>query len=264
MKTLDLTTRFANSDRALPLLLQAIPFFIEKGVGKQGQAPKAHKRSGTHELILVQAELFLAICKEDFDVPARRDVLQQPLRRGGEIAGRPIARLRNGIVQRTTHDDHLARVELAHACRDDMHVHRFHFFATRPAALGVILSRERGGVRIQSLPPPSVGLARVLDAQAAITLETRGDEEAAFAGGFPDRFGPIPTVQQDVRQRLSNGFKVLDQFDHEIDLALERHLLSFADGLLPVETWWERTTPLQKDIQPLNQAMSTHPSLMGR
>ena len=80
MKTLDLTTRFTKGDRTLPLLLQAIPLFIEKGIGKQGQAPKAHERSGTHELILVQAEFFLAIGKEDFNVPTCRDVLQQPLR----------------------------------------------------------------------------------------------------------------------------------------------------------------------------------------
>jgi hypothetical protein len=63
MKTLDLTTRLANSDRALPLLLQAIPFFIEKGVGEQGEVPEAHERSGTHELILAQTGLFLAIGK---------------------------------------------------------------------------------------------------------------------------------------------------------------------------------------------------------
>jgi hypothetical protein len=114
------------------------------------------------------------------------------------------------------------------------------------------------------LPPPSGRLARILDAQAAIALEPRGDEEAAFTGGFPDRFGTVPTVQQNVRQRPGDRFKVLDQFDHEIDFALERHLFSFADGLLPVETWRQGATPVPKDIEPLNQTMPTHPSLMGR
>lgn len=116
MKTWDLPTRFANGNRALPLLLQVIPFFIEKGVGTQGQAPEAHERRGTPELLLVQAKRFLAIGTEDVAVPARRAVLQQFLRRDGEIAGRPRARLRNGIVQRATHDDHLTRGERAHPC----------------------------------------------------------------------------------------------------------------------------------------------------
>jgi hypothetical protein len=47
-----------------------------------------------------------------------------------------------------------------------------------------------------------------------------------------------------MRQRPSDGFKVLDHFNHKIDFALERHLLSFADGLLPVEAWREQATPL--------------------
>ncbi len=115
-----------------------------------------------------------------------------------------------------------------------MHVHRFRFFVTWPAALGVILSRERGGVLIKPLPPPSVGLARVLDAQAAIALEARGDEEAAFASGFPDHFGTIPALQQDMGQRASHGFKALDELDHQVDFALERDLLSFADVLLSI------------------------------
>jgi hypothetical protein len=70
MKTLDLAARLANGDGALPVLLQTSPFFIEKRVGKHRQTPEAHERGGTHALILIQAELFLAISKEDFDVEA--------------------------------------------------------------------------------------------------------------------------------------------------------------------------------------------------
>ncbi len=70
MKTLDLAARLANGEGALPSLLQMSPFFIEKRVGEQGQTPEAHERGGTHELILIQAELFLAISKENFDVEA--------------------------------------------------------------------------------------------------------------------------------------------------------------------------------------------------
>lgn len=80
MKTLDLPTHFATGDRALPWLLHAISCFIEKGAGKQGQTPKAHERRGTHELLRVQAERFLAIGSEDVAVPARREMSQQPLR----------------------------------------------------------------------------------------------------------------------------------------------------------------------------------------
>ena len=99
MKTLDLATCLADGDGALPLLLQTVPLFIEKGVGEQGQAPKAHKRGGTHELILIEAELFLAIGKEDFDVPARRDMRQQSLRRSVQITRAPLPP--TGPVQRS-------------------------------------------------------------------------------------------------------------------------------------------------------------------
>ena len=45
MKTLDLAACLANGDGALPLLLQTIPFFLEKGVGKQGQTRSARTRA---------------------------------------------------------------------------------------------------------------------------------------------------------------------------------------------------------------------------
>ena|SRR5258708_6142886 len=125
-----------------------------------------------------------------------------------------------------------------------MHIHRFSFFATWPAELDVILSRERGGVRIKPLPPPSVGLALILDAQAPIALEARGDEEAALASGFPNRFGTIPAIQEDMCKRASHRFKALDEFDHQVDFALEWDLLSFADMLLSIQAWWQRAAPL--------------------
>lgn len=55
-----------------------------------------------------QAEVFFADGKEDFDIPPSADVFQQALCRSFQIAGRPRARLRDGIVQRAAHDDHLA------------------------------------------------------------------------------------------------------------------------------------------------------------
>jgi hypothetical protein len=145
-----------------------------------------------------------------------------------------------------------------------MHVHRFRVFATWPAEVDVILSRERGGILIKPLPSPAVGLALILDAQASIALKPRGDEEAACASGFPDCFGTVPTLQEDMGKRTSHGFKALDEFDQQVDFVLERNLLSFADVLLSIKAWWQWAAPLQEDIQPLNEAMSTHPSLMGR
>src|SRR5947209_16918801 len=77
MATLDFTARLPNGDRALPLGLQAIAFFFEEDIGQHRQRPEANESRGAHQLILVQAQFFLAISKEDFDVPTRGNMREQ-------------------------------------------------------------------------------------------------------------------------------------------------------------------------------------------
>ena len=74
MTTLDLAASFANAHRALPQDAQASPFFIEKDVGKHRQRPKAQEGTRAHDLVMIQAQLFLAILEENLDLPTRRDM----------------------------------------------------------------------------------------------------------------------------------------------------------------------------------------------
>src|SRR5207245_11562249 len=84
----------ANGDMALPLFWQAVAIFLQKDVGQHGEGPEAHKSSGAHQLILVQAQFFLAISKEHLDVPPCGDVLEQYLWIRFQVTGSPIAGLR--------------------------------------------------------------------------------------------------------------------------------------------------------------------------
>jgi hypothetical protein len=130
---------FHNGDMMLPRGLQTNPFFIQTGIGKQGQTPEAHECRSTHQLVLIQAEFLLAIGEEDFDLPSRTDVFQQALCRSLQIAGGPIARLGQGFLQRPMYDDYLTTVEFAHPRRDYMRVDRFRLLAPQPGKLDVVL-----------------------------------------------------------------------------------------------------------------------------
>lgn len=77
MATLDLTPGLANGDMALPLVLQTVALFLEEDIREHPHCPEAHDRGGAHQLILIQAQFFLAIAKEDFDIEAGSDVQEQ-------------------------------------------------------------------------------------------------------------------------------------------------------------------------------------------
>src|SRR5512135_3000052 len=81
MQTLEFPACLANRNRALLRGLQLCPLFVQKRIGEQGQAPETHERLGTHELILVQAQLLLPIGKKDLDIPACADMLYQAFNR---------------------------------------------------------------------------------------------------------------------------------------------------------------------------------------
>src|SRR5438034_3512388 len=104
MATLDLTPGLANGDMALPLLLQTVALFLEEDIREHSQGPETHDGDGAHQLILIQAQFFFAIAKEDFDIPASSDVQEQGLWARFQITGSPIACLRHAVVQRLTHD----------------------------------------------------------------------------------------------------------------------------------------------------------------
>src|SRR5690348_5272984 len=116
MATLDFPPGLPDSDMALPLCLQASAFFLQKDIGEHHQGPEAHNGLDTHQLVLIQAQFFFAITKEDFDVPASSDVREQHLWAGFQITGSPIACLRHWGIQGLTYDHNLTPVQAAHPC----------------------------------------------------------------------------------------------------------------------------------------------------
>src|SRR5260370_39806259 len=79
MAALDLAASFANGDRTLPLLLQAVLLVFQEDVGEHGQRPQAQDGGGAHQLIVIQAQFLFAGACENLDVPARRDMGKQRL-----------------------------------------------------------------------------------------------------------------------------------------------------------------------------------------
>src|SRR5437879_5407874 len=77
MTTLDFTAGLPNADMTLPLLLQAVALFLQEDIGQHRQRPEAHNGRRTHQLIVIQAQFFFAITKEDLNIPPRRDVHEQ-------------------------------------------------------------------------------------------------------------------------------------------------------------------------------------------
>jgi hypothetical protein len=72
MTALDFLARLANGDRTLPLLLQAVLLFLQEDIGHHRQRPEAQDGSRAQQLIVIQANFFLAIREEDLDVEAER------------------------------------------------------------------------------------------------------------------------------------------------------------------------------------------------
>src|SRR6266700_218000 len=79
MTALNLTPGLADGDMALPLFLQAVALFLQEDIGQHRQGPEADDGCGTHHLILIQAQFFLAIAKEDLNVPTGCDMHKQGL-----------------------------------------------------------------------------------------------------------------------------------------------------------------------------------------
>src|SRR2546421_4854393 len=110
MTALDFTACLPNSDMTLPLHLQAVALFLQKDIGQHGQRPEAHNGYRTHQLILIQVQLFFAIAKEHLNLPARGDMHEQELCRRLQIAGSEVTRLRERGIQRVAHDHYLTAV----------------------------------------------------------------------------------------------------------------------------------------------------------
>ena len=72
MAALELAASLANGDRALPLLRHSVLLFLQEGRGEHRQGPEAQESGGAHQLVVIQAQLFLAIFEEDLDVEAGR------------------------------------------------------------------------------------------------------------------------------------------------------------------------------------------------
>ncbi len=112
--TLDFAPGLANGDMPLPLGLQAVAFFFQKDIGQHRQGPEAHNGHHAHQLVLIHAQFFFAIAKEDLNLQARRDMYEQSGQSGLQIAGGPVARLREWSFQWLKGADHsFHQVDLA-------------------------------------------------------------------------------------------------------------------------------------------------------
>ncbi len=120
----------------------------------------------------------------------------------------------------------------------------------------------RGVVR-EALPPPAPLRRRVLDAQPTIALEAGRDEKVALPCGFPEDFGAVPTIEQDVGSGTRDRLKGADLLSHQLDLTPEGHAFGLTGDLLPVQLRRQRTTAPQQEIQTLYQAMADDPLLIG-
>ncbi len=232
MATLDLASSFTNGNWALPHGSQALLLFLQKDGGEQRQRPKPHNGRRAHQLIVVQAELLFAIAEEHLDVPTSRDMREQRLGVCLHIAGGPVPRLGERGVQRVAYDHDLTAIERAHAGGHDMDVDRL--CAAWPACLHTVLRSHIRQRVAELLPDPPLGDALVRDAQPAIALEARRDEKIPFAGGLPQTFGAIPTLQQNMRYRACHRLTRANERVHQLDLALERLLFHFAHAFLTV------------------------------
>ena len=72
MARLDFAAGLANGHRVLTVLLQPIAFFLQEDVRQHGQRPEMQERRGTHQLILVHTQFFLAIAEKHLNVEAVR------------------------------------------------------------------------------------------------------------------------------------------------------------------------------------------------
>jgi hypothetical protein len=74
----------------LDFTAQAGTLFIQKDVGDHDERPKAQDGGGTHQLIRVETQQVFCIAKQDLDIPARRNMVEQgrPIR--VQVTGGPI------------------------------------------------------------------------------------------------------------------------------------------------------------------------------
>jgi hypothetical protein len=79
MTMLDFPSHLANGEGKLPLLLQAVALFLQKDIGQHRQGPEPHNSGRSHQVIVIQAQFFLPIAEEDFDIPACRHMNEQGL-----------------------------------------------------------------------------------------------------------------------------------------------------------------------------------------
>src|SRR5258708_38393922 len=261
MATLDLAARLTNGDMALPLFLQAVAFFLQEDIGQHRQGPEAHDRDGAHQLILIQAQFFLAIAKEHFNVPASSDMGEQQVWTGVQITRSEVTRLRERGIQRLAHDHHLAEVELAHPRGDDMHIHLI--VSLGPLDPHIVARTELGCIVRQLLPGPSLRCSRVFDAQPAIAFESSGNQEATRPCCSPEHFRAVPGIEQDMGHRSCDRLKGADGRLHQFDLAAERNVFRFADRLLSIQLRSQGTASSQQYIQTLDQAMTRQALVLG-
>jgi hypothetical protein len=242
MATLDFTPSLPDGDEALPPRLQAVALLLQEDRDQHGQLPETHDGDGAHQLILIQAQFFLAMAKEDFDTPTSCDVHEQRLRARFHITGSPIACLRHRGIQRLPHDHDLATVQAEHLCRHGMHVNRL--FSFGPCQLDGVARAQLSGIPRQASPLPAIGRAWIYYGKPAIALDPRRDQKLPLPCREPVAFGTVAAIKQDMRHRSCDWLKCANRAFHHLDLALEGDAFHSAGLLLSIQLGSQGTAHL--------------------
>ena len=233
VKALYFAPSLADGHRVCPRLAQGRSLLLQKEIRGQHQGPEPQNGCGAHDLVLIQPQQFFSIAKKDFDAPPRHDV---PHERGlvrGQIAGRPEAGLRQGRLERFTHNDHLAAIQLPHLRGHHMNIDRPGTRLIGPRHHLIVRAGQPGGVLGQGVPAPAGGRRRVGHPHGTVRFQTGGDEKPAPPRGLPDGLGPLPAIQQNLGPRT--GYRLTGAYDLLHHLAPERDPLRLTDLLLPVQ-----------------------------
>jgi hypothetical protein len=119
MTLTNMTNSITNGGMGLAQALQPVTFSIKEEVSNHNQRPEALDSQGVHQLVVVEAEEFFGVGKENLNIPTGSDMSQQGGGIGLEVAGSPKA---GGAVQLLADEDDLAAVELLDTGRNNVDI----------------------------------------------------------------------------------------------------------------------------------------------
>ncbi len=210
MAALDFASRFSNSDRALPLHLQAVLLFLQECIGQHSQGTtsagwrwRSSPDSGPGRVPLCYRAIWTSISQRAEIWASRVWTLAS---RSLETQARACA---SGAGSRVTHDHDLAALELADRGGEHMHIH--HLATSRPLQWHIVLLAQPSHIVAELRPSPAARGCLVGQTQPTIALPASGDETATLARRTPQAFGAVPASEQHMRYGPLHWLKITDE-----------------------------------------------------